>query len=166
MFLLHYHFGMSKPPVKISDLVDAIQLGHDEMTSYLDRETGAVVTVTRDDTRAAENENVKERAPEWQEESIALAAKILEDADGRFLELPDKFDAHEWRMMEVFTFTVNAEAARSVLESAIHGKGAFRRFEDSVNRYDLDKEWYAFRDAQYAELAIKWCKQEGIEFVP
>lgn len=159
-----YDFRMANPRVKLIDLTNDIEESHEEMSAYLDRETGEVVIFTDEDSRASEEEDGVENAPEWQKESIELAGRVLADATDRYLPLPTSFDAEEWSMMEKFTLTVTAEPARSVLESAIHGKGAFGRFKDAVHRYDLSKAWQALRDAEYRDLTIAWCEAHGVEF--
>ena len=50
------------------------------------------------------------------------------------------------------------------LEMAINGRGAFRRFKDTVNRYGIEDQWYAFRDAGYAAVARRWCEENDVEY--
>ena len=46
-----------------------------------------------------------------------------------------------------------------------YGKGAFRRFKDSVIRLGLDQRWYQWRDEAYKKKAIEWCEENGITYV-
>jgi hypothetical protein len=32
--------------------------------------------------------------------------------------------------------------------NALNGKGAFRRFKDAVIRFNVEKEWYKFKDLE------------------
>ena len=50
------------------------------------------------------------------------------------------------------------------LASAIQGKGAFRRFKDTVIRLGIDQEWYDFQSAEYKRKAARWCEDNGIEY--
>ena len=52
----------------------------------------------------------------------------------------------------------------SQLERALHGRGAFRMFKDTVHRLGLQDAWYAFRDRALREIAIDWCEANGIEW--
>ena len=65
-------------------------------------------------------------------------------------------------MMERFTETVQDEHKREMLDVALKGRGAFRRFKDTLIRVNLQTEWYAIRDAAYAEVAREWCERYGV----
>lgn len=56
------------------------------------------------------------------------------------------------------------ENERERLASALRGRGAFRRFKDTVRRLGRAEEWYAFRDAAHRQLAIDWCEENGVEY--
>jgi hypothetical protein len=73
---------------------DAIDLPNDAWVSYLNPNTGEIVTVTDEDRRLAEEEDVdEERLPEWERESLHMARAVLESGD--CLALPNKFEIHE-----------------------------------------------------------------------
>jgi len=42
--------------------------------------------------------------------------------------------------------------------------GAFRYFKDTIHQLGLAKEWYAFRDECYREIARDFCLSHGIGF--
>jgi hypothetical protein len=65
--------------------------------------------------------------------------------------------------MEDFTASLPA-AARDQLNHAMHGKGAFRRFKDTVIDLGIDQDWYAWRDAAYRKLAIEWCEDNNVKY--
>ncbi|MRH41688.1 hypothetical protein GH741_03255 [Aquibacillus halophilus] len=46
-------------------------------------------------------------------------------------------------MMEKFSFNLTDKKQGDTLLNAINGKGAFRRFKDSVNQMGLDNQWYS-----------------------
>lgn len=54
--------------------------------------------------------------------------------------------------------------AHDKLESAIQGRGAFRRFRDGIRRFHLEQEWYDYQAAEYKKLAARWCEDNGIEY--
>jgi hypothetical protein len=41
------------------------------------------------------------------------------------------------------------------LQHAIHDTGAFRYFKDTLRRYRIEKNWYAFRTDALSEVAIE-----------
>ena len=50
------------------------------------------------------------------------------------------------------------------LRRLIQGKGAFSRFKDYCAEMDIIQDWYKYRDEQYKEIAIDWCKQNELEY--
>ncbi|MBK8027180.1 MAG: hypothetical protein IPK19_38775 [Chloroflexi bacterium] len=53
---------------------------------------------------------------------------------------------------------------RELLETAIQGKGAFRRFKDALVRHpEIEQRWFAFRDARVQARMIDWFEMNEIE---
>ncbi|GHU68045.1 hypothetical protein FACS1894184_09110 [Clostridia bacterium] len=52
-----------------------------------------------------------------------------------------------------------------MLAVAIQGKGAFRRFKDTMRYVGLEDEWYRFKDAAYKLKAIEWCDENEIPYI-
>ncbi len=50
------------------------------------------------------------------------------------------------------------------LESALEGKGAFRRFKDMVGRLELTEHWYSYRDSKCRREIREWCDAIGIDW--
>jgi ornithine cyclodeaminase/alanine dehydrogenase-like protein (mu-crystallin family) len=59
----------------------------------------------------------------------------------------------EYSIMEEFSENYPDAHIRDCLCIAISGKGAFRRFKDTVIRFGIQTEWYAYRDAAFLEFA-------------
>ena len=92
--------------VKLSDILAGMEFLSDEHSSYLNVRTGEVVTVSDDDFRAAEEEDIDGESEEdraafprgdWEDEEIDLARQILQDDQQVFLALPTKFDIDAYR---------------------------------------------------------------------
>lgn len=65
--------------------------------------------------------------------------------------------------MEEFISRVRDPRARYLLEQAISGKGAFRRFKDAlVELPELRRAWFAFHDARGERRAIDWLAEHGL----
>ena len=59
--------------------------------------------------------------------------------------------------MEDFVALVRDSARAHLLERAIAGRGAFRRFKDTLLDYpELRRAWFAFHDARSERRAIEW----------
>ena len=56
-----------------------------------------------------------------------------------------------------FIATVKDKRLVELLEVAINGKGAFRRFKDVLLNYPDERErWFQFRDDRVQEKALEW----------
>jgi hypothetical protein len=55
-------------PVKLSEVVDEMSMSGDEISTYLNRVTGEMVTVTAEERRAAEDPEDWDLLPGWQQE--------------------------------------------------------------------------------------------------
>jgi hypothetical protein len=68
-----------------------------------------------------------------------------------------------YRDMEDFIDRVRDSRARDLLERAIAGRGAFRRFKDTLLDFpDLRQVWFAFHDARMERRAIEWLAGEEL----
>ena len=144
--------------VLLSAIVEGMEMQSDEMTSYLHRPTGRVLTVSEEALSAAEADD-----EQWVEaEELADAREILTGGD-QYLALPDRFEIDEYRMMERFAAGVEDSGARDAALIALHGAGAFRRFKDTMHRLGLADAWYNFRDHGYEQVARAWCEANDIE---
>ena len=150
-------------PVKLSDIIEVIEIQTDEASSFLNKKTGEVVTFNREDFEAAENQDDLDEYPEWQRESIKTAQEIL-DHEEDFIGLPAKYDVDEYQIMEKFILSVKDRGISDSLYSAIKDKGAFRRFKDGIIRFDIEDDWYKYREEAIKQVAIDWCQLNQIEF--
>ena len=90
---------------------------------------------------------------------------VLEDDDDEFfIPLPTKEEVNDYQNMVNFAETIEDEKKRDWFENAIHGKGAFRRFRATLERFGMETEWYNYLEACHRELAIDWCEQHGIVY--
>src|SRR4051794_28268889 len=114
--------------VKITDIVEGLESSFGEMQSMLDKQTGEVIGIREGVLgRAEEDEESGELAGGWEWEEFEQAKLVVENPD-RFIDLPSKFDLHEWQIMADFAERVSRENVRRDLQNAIHAAGAFRNF--------------------------------------
>jgi hypothetical protein len=147
--------------VRLDDIVEALEMQFDESASYLDLDTGQVVTVSKDLLRAAEDPGDEEPdLPTWQRDEWEIAKRIV--STDRFRELPTKFDVHEWAIMQDFSRSLQSDSIREDLLRAIHGAGAFRNFKDTVRRHGIDSAWFGFRTEALRQIARNWCEENQI----
>ena len=72
--------------------------------------------------------------------------------------------ALEMVKMVDFINTIYDSNRREKLSQAIRGKGAFRRFKNTIINFGLEKQWYTYRDQCYKEIAIDWCEKNNLLF--
>ncbi|WP_336785024.1 UPF0158 family protein [Paenibacillus sp. MMO-177] len=114
-----------------------------------------MITLTREEIRAAEDERPLENFPEWQRENIERASCILEDEQGKFADFTLKNDYNEYELIEEFIRTVEDEDINEALNAAITGKGAFRRFKDKIIEFGIDKQWYTLSACSNCDIIIE-----------
>ena len=150
-------------PVKLDEIIDAIDCQSGEQQSYFNKKRGEVVTVSNEEFDAVEENLSIEEYPDWQKEQIKIAKEILETDD--YIALPDAFEIDEYRMMEQFCLSLEDEKLRDTMYYSIKGRGAFRRFKDNIHRYAVADEWYKYREEAVKEIAIEWCQDHNITFI-
>ena len=86
--------------VKLSDVVEAMDLPNQDWQSYLNPDTGEIVTVTDEERRLVEDGENLDDLPGWQQETLPKAREALESH--RFLVLPGSFEIPAWSILERF----------------------------------------------------------------
>ena len=147
--------------VLLQDIIDALQMQFDEMSNYLDLDTGQVETISLDLlSKAEESPDDEPDLLEWEEADWETAKRIV--STDRFKPLPSKYDAHDWSIMQDFARSLPDGRVRDDLVNALHRSGAFRAFKDTIHRHRIENDWYAFRDAALKDIAIEWCEEHKI----
>ena len=78
--------------VRLKDVVEALEIQMDELSSFLDLDTGKIEAVTDDLLRRAESpEDEEPTLPNWQKRQWEIAQKIV--STSRFIGLPTKYDS-------------------------------------------------------------------------
>jgi len=149
--------------IKLKDIIDEMEIQSDFHSSYLNKKTGEIVMVTNDHFQVAEDEDDLSDYPEWEQEAIKLAGEVLEPDD--YIELPTKFDIHEYSIMEKFCLSLNDEELSDKMYHSIKGKGAFQRFKDNIYEYGIEEDWFKYRREAFKRIAIDWCEDNNIPYV-
>jgi hypothetical protein len=150
--------------VKLKDIVEEMEIQFEESRSLLNIKTGEIVLVTSDDLRAAEDEKPIDHLPDWQQENIMLANDVVENFEN-YIELPTKYEVNEYEIMEDFCLKVSDRRKQESLLRAIKGKGAFRRFKDKVIDFEIEDQWYSYRDECFKQIAIEWCQNNNVNYI-
>ncbi len=150
--------------VKLSAIVESLEFHSDQTTFYLDTDTGKIILVTPDELFEGDEDDPIESYPDWQREGIQTARALAKGHDGNLLELPDRWEINEYRIMEDFCLSLPADATRTDLYATIHGRGAFRRFKDAIQRIGVTDQWFRYRTSRFKTIAVNWCTANEVPY--
>ena len=136
--------------IRLSEIVEALELLSDDMEYVYDVVDQNILLV-------------------WDgmvdgEYNPQLYKEIMEDWDERYLFLPGRHEMNEYGMMEDFIESVTSDRKREILFNAIGGRGAFRRFKDTIRDLNLDDDWHRYRDHCLENIEKRWCEKNEIEY--
>ena len=132
--------------VKLDDIIEAIEMMDEYSEGFLDKETGEIDVINEMYMDRQEQDEIYDRLDEH-----------------GFFRLPTQSELRDYDCMEEFIYD-QPEQLRDRLFTAIQGRGAFRRFKDTVIDMGIDKDWYTFRDNSHKRKAARWCEENGIEY--
>ena len=145
--------------VSVLEVVEALELASDKMSSFVNTSTGEVRTVTHEDLQLAEDED-DPSAPDWQRQAIEDARAVINSDE--WIGLPSKFDIHEWEIMDRFSLSLPNDEAMSELRGSLRGRGAFRHFKATVRRLDLEDAWFAYKRRTLEAMAKSWISEHDM----
>jgi hypothetical protein len=132
--------------IEWDELGTALTWHTDEGGHYLDVTNGEIVCFTGLDDELAEDE---------------VDAGLQE---GRLIPIEPLPASVEYGWMEAFVGSAVDGQLRRLLQVALSGKGAFRRFKDVLGGHPPErKRWFAFRRERVHAAARDWLEDHGIE---
>ncbi len=138
---------MDKKQIDLDEFVFALEWHSEEMSWYLDVETGQIVEVS----------------DLLDDEDHQLQDKIEENTERyRYVE---PIDSHEsYRLMARFVDSLPEGEARRVLAKSLQRRSPFRNFKDDLYEFgDVQKQWYKFHSEQLERMAREWLEAEEID---
>lgn len=133
--------------ISIKTIVDCLEMASNDLEQFLNTETGEI-TVLIDDFSTDADEK--------------LAEEI--ECSEKYVRLPNQYEIHEWKIMESFSQNITLNSIREQLLSALHGKQAFKRFKDTLNRLGISADYYDCRNREYYRIAEEWCRENRIDY--
>lgn len=125
--------------VNINEITARLDALIDERVYFLDKRTGEIFGMYKD------------------------AIKSYEEKE-YYTALPLKNDIREYRIMEDFIESLTNKNHINRLKAAINGKGAFKRFKNTINYLGIDDNWYSIKGNSLEKIAIKWCEDNGLDY--
>jgi len=127
--------------IDLDELCNAMENSSFENEYFLDLETGDILFIS-EYTDDEETEKLKDR---------------IEEEFDRYERIPKAESNEGYSDMVDFITTVDNEHLAELLEVAINGKGAFRRFKDVLLNYPEERErWFRFKNERMEERALEW----------
>jgi Uncharacterised protein family (UPF0158) len=137
-----------KLKIDLSQLEEAFENASWEAEYYLDRETGDIILISSMITTSS---------------GITQQIQNMTDKN-RYLPVPHATPRDGFRDMERFAETIRDTVLRQLLNTAINGKGAFRRFKDVLHDYPPERErWFRFQADRVQQRVLEWLDSEDIE---
>ena len=92
---------------------------------------------------------------------MAAGVDELAGAGWRRIRRTESYESY--RDMAEFVAAVHHRRAADLLDRAISGRGAFRRFKDTLFEFpELRDRWFRFRDARARRRALRWLADAGL----
>lgn len=136
--------------VNLEDILESIEMASDAFSYYYHLDSGKVVMYADPLITGIEDKELTED---------------LENNFDRYLCLPTKFEVNQYHIMETFASNFPEEQYRNQLLRCIQGRGAFRRFKDTIYDLNLEKKWFDYEAIAYDKIARTWCKDNGLEIL-
>jgi len=133
--------------INLDELCEAMENSSYEHEYFLDLETGEILFIS-----------------DYMDDEGSRELKDRVEEDFERYELIPKAESYEgYQDMVDFIATIDNERLAELLEVAINGKGAFRRFKDVLLDYPEERErWFKFKDERMEERALEWLDDIGI----
>jgi len=91
------------------------------------------------------------------------AKRIAAGVNTRYFLIPHKPSSEGYAEMEEFIATVKQKRLKTQLTEAIEGKGAFRRFRDTLALDPVEEErWLTERDGKIRQEIDSWLRANDI----
>ena len=107
--------------VSLREVVEALDLPGEGWAAYLNPDTGEIVTFSDEERHLVDEDIDLDELPDWRRDVLPNVREVLES--DRFLRWPDRFEIHEWGIMERFAEGRPIGRQRDELLDAIHGAG-------------------------------------------
>lgn len=148
--------------IKLDLIIEEMGSQSDEMSSFYNKETREITSVTEEEIRMAEDEVSTEEFPDWLQEAVKVAEEVL--YGDVWIPLPSKFEINEYAIMEDFCLSIRNDRISDIMYDSIKGRGAFRRFKENIGRYNIEDDWYKFQNEAMKTIAIEWCEGNNIDY--
>lgn len=160
--------NLHKIEVNFEEIVLAVEDYKSLCTSYLDTQTGKVITLLEDINENTWYDNtIISKLPAWEKSSALEAINIFTDENDRYIYIPKINVCEEYEFMCDFTDTISDDDIRLILLDVLDKKDSFRGFVKVLDNYpELIRSWYEFKEQQLHQFVIDFLNENGINYIP
>ena len=164
-------------PVKLSDIAEALDTNLMEGSFYLNTSTGETMLLTSSLERFLEEHFVLLSEPTGDIEALKKLAKeellgwemgifneVIEAGVDALCHIEPLSSREQYEIMEEYIDGIEDERVRNLLYVAIEGRGAFRRFKDSLAAIGRLSDYFEFHDRVMQDKAREWCEDGGYTY--
>ena len=144
--------------VSLVEMISEMAEVMDNHTAFLNRTTGELLTMNDQQRALFENSQPVHDLSDGQH----AVREAMESGD--LLELPSKFEHHEYSIVERFCESINEPRHKRKLKKAVRGKRAFRDFQKVLGKLGIQERWIGFRNRELEELAVDWLDRNEIAY--
>jgi acetylornithine aminotransferase len=141
-----------KVNVNFDEILDSLEMGSDEITQYLNTETGGIAMVS-------------EMGDAFDEDGTAISRDGRDKfCDEKYIALPIVNSREGYEDMVEFIPTVADARIRTKLENSLDQRRPFRRFKDVLMSYPSEeKRWFKFKENINRKRAYQWIEEHNLE---
>lgn len=151
----------------LEDLAEELDSQFDGADTMVHKNTGEFVYLNTEYYGLAEEVDLGEKELEalrgWEQETVKEIIDYWEHSED-YLPIPDLYEINEYGIMEDFIDQLSSPIKQNQLAWAIEGRGAFRRFKDTVSELGLEQAWYRFKEEAFLEIAKNWCRENDVRY--
>jgi hypothetical protein len=132
---------------------------------YLDKNTGKLITLSRNLVHSLAQESDEERRPlpEWDSRMIPLAREIVLIGSPNYIRVPEAFGCPEHKWMVDFSKEVAAFKLKQKLFLAMRGRGSCKRFKEILKSHpEESRQWNDYCARRWQEKIQAWLEEIGI----
>lgn len=160
-----YHAHLRRLKVDLDEISMAMRTDRSMDRVFLDTQSGDIIQIPMElDEDRIDDEKHIAYLPQWEKDMVDLARAVYDDTEGRYEPIPEKLSSEDYDTMVMFVRRLDDINLAQRLYDALEGKGAFRRFKDTLARYpQTERDWYEYKDETERQEVRRWLWRIGID---
>lgn len=153
--------------IYLKDVIESIEFENELLNHFYNKKTGVIIYKEDFSTSSysARDINKIDEFEEWEREIILNLQDLKENPDD-YIQLPQKGESYELEMMMDFCNSFSDMSLDNNLDENLSDESKkLNQIKKIIQDKGLMNEWYDYREETEREIAIKWCKDNDIEYI-